>query len=195
MARIHRLRAIRQLVGQTGLAVVVLLGLNQQSMAQDTSTKASGQTAAQHEPMDEDWQNISTRALLDQLTHMATQIERQRLKNAALESKVDALTQRLDGMQAALRSSGTLVLPPLPIEMTTSPKDESAILAKPLLPPLDLTKEAQKDLAPLETAPSGVAPEVDTAKKPGYIKKILDAVDPWCAVSQTGNIRRNSDPS
>ncbi|PLW75583.1 hypothetical protein [Cohaesibacter celericrescens] len=173
--RIHRLRAIRQLVGQTGLAVVVLFGLNQQVLAQAVAPKVSEQTEAHPEPMDEDWQTISNRALLDQLTYMATEIENQRERNAALESKVDMLTQRLDGIQALLVGNGTILMPPLPIEQTTLPKNDSAAQHKSVLPPLDLTHGTPDNQASIEDAPSGVSPAPEAQEETGYMKKILDA--------------------
>ena len=86
-------------------ASLFLLSSGQLSLAQSANDEAVPQV--EQAPMDEDWHNeVSTKALLGELTRMATQLEEQRKENASLAAKVDRLTKRLDGMQTQLANAG-----------------------------------------------------------------------------------------
>ncbi|WP_319486205.1 hypothetical protein [uncultured Cohaesibacter sp.] len=77
--------------------------------ATDTTTEVASDVTheATGEPMDEDWHDaVSTRALLTELTRLATELENQRKDNAKLVAKVDMLSRRLDGMQATMLKAG-----------------------------------------------------------------------------------------
>ncbi len=111
-----RLRACRAV-----FASLLLLSVAQPVWAQSTKKDVAAQTTtetgavtvgdapheATGEPMDEDWHDtVSTRALLSELTRLATDLEAQRKDNAKLVAKVDMLSRRLDGMQATMLKAG-----------------------------------------------------------------------------------------
>ena len=86
-------------------ASLFLLSSGQLSLAQSANDDAVPQV--EQAPMDEDWHNeVSTKALLSELTRLATQLDEQRKENASLAAKIDRLTKRLDGMQAQLADAG-----------------------------------------------------------------------------------------
>nr|WP_321460722.1 hypothetical protein [uncultured Cohaesibacter sp.] len=103
--RVKRLFAYRAI-----FASLLLLSAGQPLSAQTAKEEMAPQVAA--EPMDDDWHNdVSTKALLSELTRLALDLEKQRKENANLAAKVDRLTQRLDGMQAQLVSAGYPAVP------------------------------------------------------------------------------------
>ena len=86
-------------------ASLFLLSAGQPLLAQTANDEAVPQI--EKVPMDEDWHDeVSTRALLSELTRLANQLEQQRKENASLAAKVSRLTQRLDGIQAQLVDAG-----------------------------------------------------------------------------------------
>ena len=100
-----RLSACRML-----FASLFFISAGQPLLAQTTKSDLTPQQA--QEPMDEDWHNeVSTKALLSELTRLAQELEQQRKDNADLMAKVDRLTERLDGMQMQLSDGGYIVMP------------------------------------------------------------------------------------
>ena len=98
--RIKRLFACRAL-----FASLFLLSASQPLLAQTPSGQVATQT--EQAPMDEDWHNdVSTDALLRELTRLATELEQQRKDNQKLAAQVARLTHRIDGMQEQLAVAG-----------------------------------------------------------------------------------------
>ena len=183
MASFYKHRIARLLVGRTGLAAVLAFGLSQPVLAQDSGTlsrqapsTASDMASMAHDaPMDEDWQNISSRALLSELTNLAQELDNQRKANMALENKVDLLIQRLNRMELALNNGGKVPVPPMSIGSSALPKSDDAAGTRALAPALDLTQKPLQSQEQAEPAPDmATGPVQKPQKDKGYLQQFFD---------------------
>ncbi|WP_319533195.1 hypothetical protein [uncultured Cohaesibacter sp.] len=137
--------------GVAAIGLLLLIGVGHPANAQEALVDHQPALQADHGAMDEDWQNISTRALLAELTRLANALEDQKRQNEMLQSRMDRVTKRLDAMQSALEAKGT-VLPPIAKGTGMTGQDV------PALPAMDLSDMPAPASAPVATAP---VPKVD----------------------------------
>ncbi|WP_316860559.1 hypothetical protein [uncultured Cohaesibacter sp.] len=176
MLTLYRCHLNRLSAARLVLAVVFCLGAFQPALAQKAIGSESAVTSEDNQPMDEDWhQEVSTRALLSELTRLAKELDRQREMNGRLLEKIDRLSARLDNVQAVLTEAG--------YDTQWTGKDGNPILLRERLggaprtdemeaapiPPEGIPQTSGSDPVPL--SPSSEGSEVD---KKGPLDRLRD---------------------
>ncbi|SFO51403.1 hypothetical protein SAMN04488056_107113 [Cohaesibacter marisflavi] len=174
-------------------ASLFLMSSGQLSLAQSSNDKAVPQV--EQAPMDEDWHNeVSTKALLSELTRLATQLEEQRKENASLAAKVDRLTKRLDGMQTQLANAGYGATAPKMLPEDLDSGSGAISLSDDPAPEASTTDAASPKALPLagaSTNSDGATIGKQEAAKEGAVERA--PLTPLDAPEGTGTTRRSPE--